>query len=127
LVCTLEIGVASHGITLVFVFYLLINIFNALGFQILGVSPIEGFDMVKAAYAKKRKEGERSGDEAAVVRVGSLSLCENIILVAKGSLAHNNMPIETICGSAVLDQSYYNFFTVCKKNQNIKHSFPNLN
>lgn len=109
-----------------FVFYLLINIFNALGFQILGVSPIEGFDMVKAAYAKKRKEAERSGDEATVVRVGSLSLCENI-LVAKGSLAHNNMPTETICGSAVPDQSYYNFFTVCKKNQNIKHSCSNLN
>lgn len=75
MVFTLEIVVASHGITLVFVFYLLINIFNALGFQILGASPIEGFDMVKAAYMRKRKEAERAGDEATVVRVGSLSLC----------------------------------------------------
>lgn len=103
-----------------FVFYFLINIFNALGFQILGVSPIEGFDMVKAAYTKKRKEAERTGDEATVVRVGSLSLCEKL-LVAKGYLAKGsrikkkNMPIETIYGFAVPDQSYYNFFTVCKK------------
>lgn len=30
----------------------------------LGVSPIEGFDMIKAAYTKKRKDAERRGDEA---------------------------------------------------------------
>ncbi|KAJ9180045.1 hypothetical protein P3X46_008338 [Hevea brasiliensis] len=33
-------------------------------YEVLGVSPIEGFDMVKAAYTKKRKEAERIGDEA---------------------------------------------------------------
>lgn len=34
------------------------------------MSPIEGFDMIKAAYAKKRKDAERRGDEATVSRVG---------------------------------------------------------
>ncbi|XP_062178298.1 protein CHLOROPLAST J-LIKE DOMAIN 1, chloroplastic [Alnus glutinosa] len=38
-------------------------------YEILGVSPIEGFDTVKAAYTKKRKEAERTGDEATVVRL----------------------------------------------------------
>ncbi|XP_059665763.1 protein CHLOROPLAST J-LIKE DOMAIN 1, chloroplastic isoform X2 [Cornus florida] len=32
-------------------------------YEVLGVSPIEGFDMVKAAYARKRKDAERRGDE----------------------------------------------------------------
>lgn len=38
-------------------------------YEILGASPIEGFDMVKAAYMRKRKEAERAGDEATVVRL----------------------------------------------------------
>ncbi|CAO2837008.1 unnamed protein product [Amaranthus hypochondriacus] len=33
-------------------------------YEVLGVSPIEGFDMIKAAYTKKRKDAERRGDEA---------------------------------------------------------------
>ncbi|KAF7817797.1 Protein CHAPERONE-LIKE PROTEIN OF POR1-like [Senna tora] len=38
-------------------------------YEVLGVSAIEGFDMIKAAYTKKRKEAERSGDEAAAARL----------------------------------------------------------
>ncbi|KAL5998690.1 hypothetical protein ACLOJK_009635 [Asimina triloba] len=34
------------------------------GGQVLGVSPVEGFDMVKAAYTRKRKDAEKRGDEA---------------------------------------------------------------
>ncbi|XP_051130080.1 protein CHLOROPLAST J-LIKE DOMAIN 1, chloroplastic isoform X2 [Andrographis paniculata] len=34
-------------------------------YEVLGVNPLEGFDMVKAAYAKKRKDAEKRGDEAA--------------------------------------------------------------
>jgi len=37
--------------------------------QVLGVNPIEGFDKVKAAYEKKRKEAEKQGDEAAAAQV----------------------------------------------------------
>lgn len=37
--------------------------------QILGVSPIEGFDMVKAAYTRRRKDAEKRGDEAYVAQV----------------------------------------------------------
>ncbi|XP_050225955.1 protein CHLOROPLAST J-LIKE DOMAIN 1, chloroplastic isoform X2 [Mercurialis annua] len=33
-------------------------------FQVLGVSQFEGFDVVKAKYAKKRKEAEMMGDDA---------------------------------------------------------------
>ncbi|GKV12499.1 hypothetical protein SLEP1_g23633 [Rubroshorea leprosula] len=33
-------------------------------YEILGVSPIAGFDKVKAAYTRKRKDAERNGDEA---------------------------------------------------------------
>ncbi|KAJ4972858.1 hypothetical protein NE237_006032 [Protea cynaroides] len=33
-------------------------------YEVLGVSPIEGFDMIKAAYTRKRKDAERRGDEA---------------------------------------------------------------
>jgi len=40
--------------------------------QVLGVSPIEKFDMVKAAYAKKKKEAEMKGDEATASRVSLL-------------------------------------------------------
>ncbi|KAL3520982.1 hypothetical protein ACH5RR_019131 [Cinchona calisaya] len=38
-------------------------------YEVLGVSPIEGFDMVKAAYAKKRKDAERRGDEATAIEL----------------------------------------------------------
>lgn len=38
-------------------------------YEVLGVNPIEGFDMVKAAYAKKRKEAERNNDEATAARL----------------------------------------------------------
>lgn len=38
-------------------------------YEVLGVNPIEGFDMVKAAYAKKRKEAERNNDKATVARL----------------------------------------------------------
>jgi len=41
---------------------------------VLGVSPIEKFDMVKAAYAKRKKEAEMKGDEATASRVGPLFL-----------------------------------------------------
>lgn len=33
-------------------------------YEVLGVSPFEGFDMIKATYTKKRKDAERRGDEA---------------------------------------------------------------
>ncbi|KAI9186371.1 hypothetical protein LWI28_016582 [Acer negundo] len=33
-------------------------------YEVLGVSPIDGFDVVKASYTKKRKEAERNNDEA---------------------------------------------------------------
>ncbi|XP_074292790.1 protein CHLOROPLAST J-LIKE DOMAIN 1, chloroplastic [Silene latifolia] len=35
-------------------------------YEVLGVNPIEGFDMIKASYTKKRKDAERRGDEATV-------------------------------------------------------------
>lgn len=38
-------------------------------YEVLGVNPIEGFDMVKAVYAKKRKEAERNNDEATAARL----------------------------------------------------------
>ncbi|KAJ6757392.1 hypothetical protein OIU74_026614 [Salix koriyanagi] len=38
-------------------------------YEVLGVNPIEGFDMVKAAYAKKRKEAQIEGDEAAAAQL----------------------------------------------------------
>lgn len=34
------------------------------------MSPIEGFDMMKAAYTRRRKDAERRGDEAYVAKVG---------------------------------------------------------
>lgn len=37
--------------------------------QVLGVNALEGFDMIKAAYAKKRKDAEKRGDEAAAAEV----------------------------------------------------------
>lgn len=33
-------------------------------YEILGVSPIEGFDKIKATYARRLKDAEKSGDEA---------------------------------------------------------------
>ncbi|RYR02502.1 hypothetical protein Ahy_B06g081293 isoform A [Arachis hypogaea] len=41
-------------------------------YEVLGVSPIERFDMIKAAYAKKKKEAEINGDEATASRVSFL-------------------------------------------------------
>uniref|UniRef100_A0A5B7BR11 Chloroplast J-like domain 1 n=1 Tax=Davidia involucrata TaxID=16924 RepID=A0A5B7BR11_DAVIN len=38
-------------------------------YEVLGVSPIEGFDMVKAAYTRKRKDAERRGDEVTAARL----------------------------------------------------------
>ncbi|KAG6750678.1 hypothetical protein POTOM_045186 [Populus tomentosa] len=38
-------------------------------YEVLGVNPIEGFDMVKAAYAKKRKEAHVEGDEVAAAQI----------------------------------------------------------
>ncbi|XP_034916922.1 protein CHLOROPLAST J-LIKE DOMAIN 1, chloroplastic [Populus alba] len=38
-------------------------------YEVLGVNPIEGFDKVKAAYEKKRKEAEKQGDEAAAAQL----------------------------------------------------------
>lgn len=38
-------------------------------YEVLGVNPIEGFDMVKAAYARKKKDAERRGDEATAARL----------------------------------------------------------
>ncbi|KAL8539012.1 hypothetical protein ACS0TY_000861 [Phlomoides rotata] len=40
-------------------------------YEVLGVNPLEGFDMVKAAYTKKRKDAERRGDEAAAAQLES--------------------------------------------------------
>ncbi|EPS65851.1 hypothetical protein M569_08924, partial [Genlisea aurea] len=33
-------------------------------YEVLGVNPLEGFDTVKAAYTKKRRDADRRGDEA---------------------------------------------------------------
>ncbi|KAJ6434222.1 hypothetical protein OIU84_017844 [Salix udensis] len=38
-------------------------------YEVLGVNPIEGFDMVKAAYAKKRKEAQIEGNEVAAAQL----------------------------------------------------------
>ncbi|KAH0757133.1 hypothetical protein KY290_020626 [Solanum tuberosum] len=38
-------------------------------YEVLGVNPIEGFDMVKAAYARRRKDAERRGDEATLAQL----------------------------------------------------------
>jgi hypothetical protein len=38
-------------------------------YEVLGVSPIEGFDMVKAAYTRKRRDAERRGDEVTAERL----------------------------------------------------------
>ncbi|KAK4757032.1 hypothetical protein SAY87_007159 [Trapa incisa] len=38
-------------------------------YEVLGVNPIEGFDMIKATYTKKRKDAERRGDEVTLSRL----------------------------------------------------------
>lgn len=38
-------------------------------YEVLGVSPIEGFDSIKVKYARKLKEAERSGDEATAAKL----------------------------------------------------------
>ncbi|MCO5581167.1 hypothetical protein L7F22_035045 [Adiantum nelumboides] len=38
-------------------------------YKVLGVNPFESFDKVKAAYAKRQKDAEKRGDEAALSRV----------------------------------------------------------
>ncbi|MQM10108.1 hypothetical protein Taro_042994 [Colocasia esculenta] len=38
-------------------------------YEVLGVNPIEGFDMMKAAYKRRRKDAENRGDEAALARL----------------------------------------------------------
>ncbi|CAA7407624.1 unnamed protein product [Spirodela intermedia] len=38
-------------------------------YEVLGVNPIEGFDMMKAAYKRRRKDAESRGDEASVARL----------------------------------------------------------
>ncbi|KAL2541537.1 Chloroplast J-like domain 1 [Abeliophyllum distichum] len=43
------------------------NDFNP--YEVLGVNALEGFDMVKAVYTKKRKDAERRGDEATAARL----------------------------------------------------------
>lgn len=40
------------------------------------MSFIEGFDMIKVVYIKKRKDVERRGDEVIIVLVGIYFLCE---------------------------------------------------
>lgn len=38
-------------------------------YEVLGVSPIQGFDMVKTAYSRKKKDAERRGDEATAAQL----------------------------------------------------------
>lgn len=38
-------------------------------YEVLGVSPIDGFEMVKAAYTRKRKDADRRGDEMTAARL----------------------------------------------------------
>ncbi|XP_038716087.1 uncharacterized protein LOC120009536 [Tripterygium wilfordii] len=38
-------------------------------YEVLGVSPISGFDAIKAAYTKKHKEAEQSGDESTAAQL----------------------------------------------------------
>ena len=52
--------------------------------QVLGVNPIEGFDMVKAAYTKKHKEAVSNGDEETAARVGFNFLCNYLVSTIQG-------------------------------------------
>ena len=66
--------------------------------QVLGVSPIEGFDMIKAAYTRKRKEAERKGDEATAARVGySLSLSLSLSLSPSPSFPSYLVNSHSLC------------------------------
>ncbi|XP_057462125.1 protein CHLOROPLAST J-LIKE DOMAIN 1, chloroplastic [Actinidia eriantha] len=38
-------------------------------YQVLGVSPVEGFEAIKGAYTRKRKDAERRGDEATAAQL----------------------------------------------------------
>lgn len=38
-------------------------------YQVLGVSPFESFEKIKAAYAKRHKDAEKRGDEATLSRI----------------------------------------------------------
>ncbi|PON54534.1 Protein CHAPERONE-LIKE PROTEIN OF POR1-like [Trema orientale] len=38
-------------------------------YEVLGVSPLEGFDAIKAKYKRKRKDAESRGDEATAARL----------------------------------------------------------
>eukprot|EP00250_Pteridium_aquilinum_P020935 c2498_g1_i1 orf=443-1288(-) len=38
-------------------------------YKVLGVNPFESFDKVKTAYAKRQKDAEKKGDEAALSRI----------------------------------------------------------
>lgn len=38
-------------------------------YEVIGVSSIEGFDTIKVAYTRKRKDAERKGDEAYVAKL----------------------------------------------------------
>ncbi|KAK8935812.1 hypothetical protein KSP39_PZI012850 [Platanthera zijinensis] len=38
-------------------------------YEVLGVSPIAGFDMMKAAYTRRKKDAERRGDEAYLAKL----------------------------------------------------------
>lgn len=38
-------------------------------YEVLGVSPLVGFDMMKAAYTRRRKDAERRGDEAYLAKL----------------------------------------------------------
>ena len=58
----------------------LLGISNACMFQVLGVSPIEGFEKVKQVYTRKRKEADKRGDEATATLVGYNSLKIELLL-----------------------------------------------
>jgi hypothetical protein len=51
------------------------------GAQVLGVSPLEKFDTIKATYRRKHKDAERQGNEAAMARVCNYLFfqCPNVV------------------------------------------------
>jgi DnaJ-domain-containing protein 1 len=50
-------------------------------YQVLGVSPLEKFDTIKATYRRKHKDAERQGNEAAMARVCNYLFfqCPNVV------------------------------------------------
>jgi hypothetical protein len=57
--------------------------------QVLGVSPFETFDSIKAVYTRRHREAEQKGDEATMARVGAfpaLMLKRAFLLVNNGFL-----------------------------------------